>query len=55
MCLKPNGKHEPFLDALKCFENGHVLIKAYKNKYGCSYRKVIKDTLLDSHAKTKEN
>lgn len=39
------GKHEPYKDALKCFENGHGLIKAYKEKYGYSYRRVIKTGL----------
>jgi hypothetical protein len=44
MCFK-TGKHEPFADALKCFENGHMLISSYREKYGFTYRKTIRDAV----------
>lgn len=56
MCLKPGGAHEPYADAIICFENGYALIKAYKEKYGFSYRKAIRHALktMDKAQKRKE-
>lgn len=44
MCFK-TGTYEPYADALKCFESGHVLIKAYRAKYGFSYRDAIRKAM----------
>jgi len=37
--------HRPFEDAISVFENGHGLIRAYKKKYGYSYRRAIRVAL----------
>lgn len=56
MCLKTD-KHEPYLDALLCFENGHTVIRAYREKYGFSYREAIRKALtkMDLAQKTEES
>lgn len=40
---------EIYLDAWKCFDNGHTLIKAFKEIHGESYRQTIKRALHDAH------
>lgn len=39
---KPGGL---YLDAMKCFENGHSLIVRYREKYGQSYRQTVRHAL----------
>lgn len=53
MCFK-TGTDEPYADALKCFENGHMLISSYKRKYGFSYREAIRKALTTMDRAQKE-
>jgi len=44
-----NGPDQEYRDAIKVFENGYGLIKAFKEKYGHSYRVTIRAALNMAH------
>lgn len=54
MSFKPGGAHEPYLDALACFENSYFS-KPFKEKYGVTFRYFIRRGMDIAHRATEKS